>query len=91
MEDVTAGWQLTAITCTPGGAANIDLAGGTADISVGAGETVTCTFQNRTGGSLPSTGSGSGIWTVLRIGGIILALGLVLFGAARRRRALRDS
>ena len=52
---------------------------------------VTCTFQNRTGGQLPSTGSNSTLGTVLRIGGIALAVGLILFGMSRRRRAMRGN
>ena len=54
-ESATAGWDLTSITCSAGGTA--DLAAGTANITLAEGADVTCTFVNTKEGQQAQTGS----------------------------------
>ncbi|HEX2029834.1 MAG TPA: hypothetical protein VHL78_00330, partial [Actinomycetota bacterium] len=49
--DLPAGWQLTGLQCT-GGGANTTVAGSTATIGLDAGEAVVCTFENTREGSI---------------------------------------
>jgi hypothetical protein len=52
-EALASPWVLTGITCTPGGAAVVDLANRKATITVGAGQSVTCTYNNKPAAPLP--------------------------------------
>ena len=80
------GWRLERVEC-------IDASGDTVvgvgarrvEIVLGAGETVTCTFHNRSTGSLPNTGD-SDLVDRLAIGALLLGLGAGLVAASRRRR-----
>lgn len=85
-ETVPSGWWLQAITCVdPTGNTTTNLADDTATIQLGAGETVTCTFNNLYRATLPSTGLDTAARIIL-IALAVIAAGLALWVSAHRRR-----
>lgn len=91
-EAATVGWQLSLIRCTDASGAAIGSRNGqTVRIDLPPGGAITCTFTNTYAGTLPSTGNGPFVPTIILAVFAVGLGGVLLLAATRRQRSVRST